>query len=124
MLNIIIILKNDQDKINSLNIVRDILDQICFLFKSNVYAYEEEVRVIKLCYKDKDKDKDDDKKIFLSEVDEVLRVPKLYIELDKDIPYEDISIMLGAKVHKPKEVANYLRHIGVKSFSKSTIPYQ
>lgn len=106
------------DKINALDILRDILDQVRFLFKSDVYAYEEEVRVVKLRYKG------DPNGILLSEVDDVLKVPKLYIELEKDIPYKDVSITLGAKVQKPKEVANYLRHIGVKSVKKSTMPYQ
>lgn len=108
----------DEDKINTFDIIRDILDQVRFLFKSDVYAYEEEVRVIKLRFKGASRE------VFLSEVDDILKVPKLYIELEKDIPYEDISITLGAKVQKPKEVANYLRHIGVKSVKKSSMPYQ
>ena len=104
----------DAEKKNkACDVLRTILDQVRFLFKSSDYQHEQELRVIRF---QKDNIQVDDAPYNV--------VPKLYIDLDKNLPYNDMEVILGPKVYKPVEVAGYLYHVGVKDVSVSKIKYR
>lgn len=108
-----------------LSIIGDILSEIRFLYKSQSYSYENEVRMFKTADKPDDGDKLTFKnEIQLSEVNELSQVPKLYVNLNSDIHYNDVTVTLGAKINKPIDIATYLKHIGVKEVRRSKVKYQ
>lgn len=94
--------------------IHNLLDEIKFLFKDSDYDYENEVRIILYA---------DDSEIKADEGDNVLHIPKLFVELQKKLSYKEI--ILGSKVEKAAEVAPFLLHSGmVDKVTKSGIHYQ
>jgi len=102
--------KLEQEQKENINkIIVDLLDQIRFLFKSIDYEHEKELRVIK----------------FSKEplVDYNGIIPKLYLDMDKDIEIKEV--VLGPKSGKNKDIVQYLYHTDkVKKVSKSRIKYE
>ena len=93
-------------------IVLNVVDQIRFLFKNTDYAHEHELRIVI----SSDKPRAD-------EGNRSREIPHLYVEMDKELKYDEI--ILGPKVEKPSEVAPYIYYTGkVKTVTKSTIKYQ
>jgi tetratricopeptide (TPR) repeat protein len=95
-------------------IVRSILDQIRFLYKSKDYRHEKEVRLIKFMANGDWK---------LTEEQEGWRVPHVYIEVDRELKFKEV--ILGPKVQNVAEIATYLYYTEkVPKITKSKIKYQ
>lgn len=94
--------------------IAGMLDEIRYLFKSADYSTESEVRVVMT-------DFDKSAKVFLPSGND--KAPKLYLELNTDLIFEEL--MLGPKVRNVKEWAAYLGNCtNVRSISKSKIQYE
>lgn len=116
-----------QDKIQSeeLNLQRhsvveiasDLLDNVRFLVKNSDYAYENELRVV---YSQRDSRKIKTQ----APANKAQSVPKLYMDMEVDIPYEDLSVTIGPTVENQQEVAAYLKHCGIHEVKISAIQYR
>lgn len=96
------------------NIVLSLIDQIRFLFKDIAYRHENEARVVIIPSEDD---------IMLSEANSSYIVPKLYVELDNELLFDEI--ILGPKVQKPMDIVPFILHSGkVNKVTKSKIRYQ
>lgn len=102
----------NDDKVKS--IVKNILAQVRYLFKDKDYSYEKEVRVVRFCT--------DEERIKYTDEKEGFVVPHAYIDLEKELKVREV--ILGPKVDKAMEIANYLSFSGVESITKSNISYQ
>jgi hypothetical protein len=108
-------LKNEEYIKNIIEIIISIIDEIRFLYKWDYYEHESETRIIVV--------ERNDEKIELTPIEEGNRVPKLYIPLNRKNKYE--KIILGSKVEKPAEIAQYLLYKGmVGEVTLSQVPYQ
>lgn len=106
----------DEDKREKLKAAtQNLLDQVRFLFKDNIYAYEAEERIIK--------SESNPKKVKFTGDTENFVVPHTYIEIDKPLMIKEV--ILGPKVKNPTEAANYIYFSDKNiSVSKSRIKYQ
>ena len=105
------------DKIANNNIMRyevlRILDSIRFLFKSEDYEYEDEVRLIL----------HSDDQNSLPQVDRSGDgIPRLFLNVEGDILYDEI--ILGAKVTNPSTAVPFIRNANVPKVSASAIEYR
>lgn len=104
--------KDGQSSIKT--IIKNILDQIRFLFKDKDYKYEQEIRLVKF---------ENNGNIKYTTDLEGFIVPHVYINMKKDLHLEEI--VLGPKVQNAREISNYLYYTDrVKEVSKSKIKYQ
>jgi DNA uptake lipoprotein len=105
--------KKEKEKLKAAT--QNLLDQVRFLFKDNIYAYEAEERIIK--------SESDPKKVKFTGDNENFVVPHTYIEIDKPLMIDEV--ILGPKVKNPTEAANYIYFSDKNiSVSKSRIKYQ
>lgn len=86
------------------------LEEIRFLFKSDDYQYENEVRLILRGG------------VTRPIVDRTTDVPKLYINIDKQVVFKEI--ILGAKVENPSAIAQFLLFAGIKNVTLSGITFR
>lgn len=109
----ILYLKDYELEESEKNVVKNILDQVRFLFKSTDYKHEKEARIIKF----------DVNNVKITDISDGHRVPHLYINVEKDL---DISeVILGPKVTQPEEIATYIKYTGkVRKVTKSKINYK
>ena len=111
-------IQKDQQNIqyeSVLPLLRNIIDQVRFLFKFDYYKHEEEVRLLKF-------ESTDSKAIKLNTECEI---PKLYIELDNGKPLRFKEIILGPKVSTEDEIVPYLTYSDkVDKVKKSNILYR
>jgi hypothetical protein len=110
-------LKDDNEDCHTecCSLLIDLLDEVRFLFKSTDYKDEEEVRIIQ-CF-------EEGHPSIKSGSYDPENVDKIYVELDKDLIFEEV--ILGPKVQNPEGVAAYLYHSGkVKKVTKSKIKYR
>ncbi|MBN1047037.1 tetratricopeptide repeat protein [Clostridium botulinum] len=105
--------KNERGKLKAAT--QNLLDQVRFLFKDDIYAYEAEERIIK--------SESNLKKVKFTGDNENFVVPHTYIEIDKPLMIDEV--ILGPKVKNPTEAANYI-YFSDKNIlvSKSRIKYQ
>lgn len=105
--------KNKREKLEAAT--QNLLDQVRFLFKDDIYAYEAEERIIK--------SESNPKKVKFTGDNENFVVPHTYIEVDKPLMIDEV--ILGPKVKNPTEAANYI-YFSNKNIlvSKSRIKYQ
>jgi tetratricopeptide (TPR) repeat protein len=87
------------------------LDEIRFLFKSDDYSYENEIRLILR-----------DNKVNKPFVDRSDDVPKLFINVNNPVVLKEV--ILGAKVENPSAVAQFLLYSGVKKVTLSGITFR
>lgn len=107
--------ENDSELENATkDIVKNVLDEVRFLFKDESYSYEQELRVVKAVY--------DDEGIEYTSSQEGFTVPHVYINLDKELEIEEV--ILGPKVENEQEAVTYLQYCGVKNVSKSALKYR
>lgn len=94
--------------------IQNLLDQVRFLFKDDIYAYEAEERIIK---------SESNQKVNFTDDNENFVVPHTYIEMDRPLIIDEV--ILGPKVKNPTEAANYI-YFSDKNIvvSKSRIKYQ
>ncbi|AIQ65250.1 hypothetical protein PSTEL_21125 [Paenibacillus stellifer] len=78
------------------------IDQIRFLFKTEDYAYEQELRLIRYAPADSP-----DIKLNM----EASPVPELYLEKDDGKPFRASKIILGPKVEQPGKIVPYLKYV-------------
>ncbi|MNB71647.1 hypothetical protein D3C81_432090 [compost metagenome] len=78
------------------------VDQIRFLFKTEDYAYEKELRLIRYAPADSPD-------IKLNK--EASPVPELYLEKDDGKPFRASRIILGPKVEQPGKIVPYLKYV-------------
>ncbi len=97
------------------NVIKMILNQVRYLYKEKSYAYENEVRIIRY--------QKDDIKVYENN-DINTNVPKLYVDLEQELDYSKMGVILGPKVQRKSEVAAYLYHVGVDEVIDSKIKYQ
>lgn len=84
-------------------------NEIRYLFKGQEYKNEKEYRVMKLS----------DKPL----IDETPKIPRLYIEIDRDIELEEV--ILGPKVTNGYQIVPWLKETKkVKSIKKSKRNYR
>lgn len=102
----------DNDRVKAA--VAGMLDEIRYLFKSRDYETESEVRAIMT---------DFDKSAQVLDSSSSDKAPKLYLELNTDLEFEEI--ILGPKVRNVREWAAYLGNCtNVDKVSKSKIQYE
>lgn len=94
---------------------KTLFEQIRYLFKSDSYKHEEEMRVVLFSH------------IENASVEDFIRegsiFPRVYVELDKELKFD--KIILGSKVIKSNEYVPYLIKSGkVKSVYNSKIKYK
>lgn len=105
--------KREKEKLKAAT--QNLLDQVRFLFKDHIYAYEAEERIIK--------SESNPKKVKFTGDNENFVVPHTYIEIDKPLMIDEV--ILGPKVKNPTEAANYIYFSDKNiSVSKSRIKYQ
>ncbi len=105
--------KEEREKLKAAT--QNLLDQIRFLFKDEIYAYEAEERIIK--------SESDPNKVKFTGDNEGFAIPHTYIEIDKPLMIDEV--ILGPKVKNPTEAANYIYFTDKDiSVSKSRIQYQ
>ena len=102
-------------KINPL--VKIILDQVRFLYKDKSHEPEHEWRVVRFA----DTPSSD---IKLANTKDVGDIPALYVDINTNIKYKDVSILLGSKVGNPYKISTYLKHTGVGEVMMSKINFQ
>ena len=102
----------DEDEINK---VYKLLEFPSFIFKTDFYKHEEEIRVIKQL------DINDKKSHNLIKVRDG-QIPELYIEMPNEINCE--KVILGPKLKNKNQVANFLRLKGVTEVKDSEIEYK
>ncbi|WP_455682951.1 tetratricopeptide repeat protein [Thomasclavelia sp.] len=103
------IFDNKEDKEEIYNIVKNMFNEIRYLFKGQEYKNEKEYRVMKLS----------DKPL----IDETPKIPRLYIEIDRDIELEEV--ILGPKVTNGYQIVPWLKETKkVKSIKKSKRNYR
>ena len=108
-------LQNKSEIIN--NIMRNILDQVRFLFKDKNYEHEKELRLIKF---------ENNGKVKFTTDAEGFVVPHVYVEVDRELDKNTVEeVVLGPRVQEPIEVANYLYYTDkVDKVTKSRIKYR
>lgn len=100
---------NEDDKKEIYNLVKNMFNEIRYLFKGEEYKNEKEYRVIKLS----------DKPL----IDENPNIPRLYIEIDRDIELEEV--ILGPKVSNGYQIVPWLKETKkVRSIKKSNRNYR
>jgi len=106
---------NEQEKGKLKAIIQNLLDQVRFLFKDDIYSYEKEDRIIKF--------ENDPTKVSFTGENENFVVPHTYIEIDRSLKIDEV--ILGPKVKNPTEAANYIYFTDKNILvSKSRIQYQ
>lgn len=92
------------------------IDQIRFLFKTEDYAYEQELRLIRYAPADSP-----DIKLNM----EASPVPELYLEKDDGKPFRAFKIILGPKVEQPGKIVPYLKYVDREmSVEKSKVKFR
>ncbi len=99
------------------NQVLMMIDQIRFLYKDSSYEHEKERRVVRFV-------DEKDRKIKLDEPKIYGDIPRLYVDIETNIDYADVSVTLGPKVENPQAVAAYLKLVGVGDVQKSKIQFR
>ncbi|MFR9546987.1 MAG: DUF2971 domain-containing protein [Rikenellaceae bacterium] len=107
--------KTQKKKIN--NLVQMMIDQIRFLYKDSSYEHEKERRLVR--FSDKK-----DGRVKLDEPKTNGDIPRLYVDIETNIDYADVSVTLGPKVENPQAVAAYLKFVGVGDVRKSIIQFR
>ncbi len=79
--------------------VADCLNEIRFLFKSDEYSYEDEVRMIRSSYTPKIEE-------------QIFQIPRLYVEVERDIQIKEVK--LGSKISPSdaNEISSWLKKTG------------
>lgn len=95
---------------------KDAIEQVCYLYKTAYYSYEEEARIIRFVPL---RDAERTEEILDGEV-----FPRIYSELEQ--PLQISSVILGPKVAAPERVAVALANHGidVENIYLSKIPYR
>ena len=106
--------KKELEKINPL--VKIMLDQIRFLYKDKSFQHEKELRVVHC-------DSLSNSKIKIDNPKTAADIPKLYVDLNTNISYKDVTISIGAKVTDPLKISTYLKHVGVGKVELSQIKF-
>ena len=102
-----------QKRIRKINpLVKIILDQIRFLYKDKSHEHEHELRIVRFV----DTLRDD---IKLGNPKNIGDIPSLYVDINTNIRYKDVSISLGPKVDNPHKITSYLKHTGVSEVKLS-----
>ena len=104
--------EKELEKINPL--VKIMLDQIRFLYKDKSYEHENELRIVRFADLSTGNVK-------LGNPKTVGGIPHLYVDVNTNISYKDVSILLGPKVADPQEISTYLNHVGVRDVKLSDI---
>ncbi len=94
------------------NFVADCLNEIRFLFKSDEYSYEDEVRMIRCSYEPKIEE-------------QIFQIPRLYVEVERDIQIKEVK--LGSKISPSdaNEIFSWLKKSGkVDVVSRSSKHYK
>lgn len=92
--------------------VADCLNEIRFLFKSDEYSYEDEVRMIRSSYTPKIEE-------------QIFQIPRLYVEVERDIQIKEVK--LGSKISPSdaNEISSWLKKTGrVDVVSRSNKHYK
>ncbi|MGL5821857.1 MAG: tetratricopeptide repeat protein [Sarcina sp.] len=112
-------IKEISNKEEIYKIIREILDNIRFLFKDSTYAYEEEIRLVKF----EDIEDKDNQNVKCTCENEGFLIPRLYVNSEKNIQLKEV--ILGPKVANERGISNYIRYTGrAHKVTKSKIRYK
>ena len=110
--------KDDNSKKELRKLVRELLDNIRFLFKASHYSEEREVRVVQICYYDGNMTQEADE----IKVDTKQIPPRFYLETSKDFRFSEV--ILGPKARGVPEWKRWLNeHDNTLSVKRSGIKY-
>ena len=103
---------NQKDALAKL--VRELLDDIRFLFKADHYTEEREVRVVKMDYSETEQTD--------IQIDMEQFPPRFYLEIPKDCRFHEV--ILGPQTRRVSEWERWLKKRGVENVRQSGIQYR